>query len=59
MPRPGNHEKPKLPVPCRVIRAENLQSLTRRGLLAGEVAALIRAPRPVLRVGRHTVVRGR
>jgi hypothetical protein len=27
MPRPGNHEKPKLPVPFRAIRAVNLQLL--------------------------------
>lgn len=58
MPRLGNHEKPKLPAPCCAIRAENLQLLTRRGLLAGEVAALT-WPGRWLRVGRRIVVRGR
>jgi len=40
MPRPENREKPKLPVPCRAIRAENLHL----PLMAGRIVHLRTSP---------------
>jgi hypothetical protein len=42
MPRPENHEKPRLPVPCCAIRAENPQLLMPGAPSAENLAALIR-----------------
>jgi hypothetical protein len=44
MPRPENHEKPQLPVPCCAIRAENLQLLMSGAPSAENLAAPMRPP---------------
>ncbi len=54
MPRPGNHEKPKLPVPCCAIRAESLQLLMPGAPSAENLAALIR-PRVIAHGRTHRV----
>ncbi len=65
MPRPENHEKPQLPVPCCAIRAENLQLLMPGAPSAENLAAPMRPPgdrawgrRAVFRVGITSAVTG-